>query len=102
MDDQSKRAVLGVWDLQKTTFQEVTDFLKHGREIEFSYNNKLYSITANKYWIFCCGDRMIERICPFEDKKTLVERVASFCIEGVPVPVIFDNDEYDEGSVCIL
>ncbi len=89
--------------MEKTAFQEITEFLRHGREIEFSYKNKLYSITAGyEYWIFCCGDKLIEQICRFDDKQTLVERVASYCIEGTPIPVIFDNEEYDADSVCIL
>ena len=89
--------------MEKTTFKEITDFLKHGREMEFSYKNKLYSITTSHgYWNFCCDETLIEQICPFDDKQTLVKRVAAYYIEGTPIPVIFDHEEYDAHSVCIL
>ena len=74
--------------MDKITFQVITDSLRCGREIEFSYNNKQYSITNSRgYWNFCCDtdNRIIEKICPFKDKETLVDRVAAFCIEGTSI-----------------
>lgn len=91
--------------MDKITFQVIVDSLKCGREIEFSYKDKQYSITNSKgYWNFCCDtdNRIIEQICPFEDKAALIARVTSFCIEDTPIPFIFDEESYDVSSVCIL
>ena len=91
--------------MEKITFQVITDSLECGREIEFSYKAKRYSITNSKgYWNFCCDtdNRIIEQICPFGDKETLIARVTSFCIEDIPIPSIFDEARYDVSSVSIL
>ena len=85
------------------TFKEIAESLQCGREIEFSYHNKIYSITNScGYWNFCCGNELIEKVCPFNDKKTLVQRVASYCIDNTPIPRIFDENKYDQNSVLIL
>lgn len=87
----------------KVAFKDITESLKCGREIEFSYKSEQYSITASQgYWNFCCDDKLIERVCPFDDKEALVKCVASYCIDGIPIPIIFDEDRYDASSVCIL
>lgn len=89
--------------MSKTDFKKIVDSLKCGREIEFSYHNKLYSITTSHGdWNFCCGDELIERVCAFDDKEALVERISSFYIDGTPLPSVFDDELYDEASVCIL
>ena len=89
--------------MEKVAFKELAESLRCGREIEFSYNNKQYSITTSqRHWNFCCDDKLIERVCPFADKEALVNFVASFCIEGTPIPIIFDEERYDASSVCIL
>jgi hypothetical protein len=43
-----------------------------------------------------------DKICPFEDKKILVNRVGEFCIDGTSVSSIFNEAKYDISSVCIL
>ena len=91
--------------MDKITFQIVVDNLKCGREIEFFYNEKQYSITNSKgYWNFCCDteNMTIERICPFEDKETLVARVSELCIEDVPISKIFGEEGYKVSKICIL
>lgn len=91
--------------MDRIAFQVILDSLRCGQEIEFSYKGKQYSITnSNGYWNFCCDtdNKVIERICPFEDKKTLIERVRSFCVDGAPISMIFDEGMYDVSSVCIL
>ena len=87
--------------MDKVSFNEITECLRCGREIEFSYKSKQYSITTSHgYWNFCCDDKLIERVCSFDDKETLVKCVASYCIEGVLISVIFDSELYE--SLCIL
>ena len=41
--------------MQFITFSSLADYLLHGREIEFKYEDKEYSITNSHYeWHFCC------------------------------------------------
>lgn len=91
--------------MNNISFAEIAEDLKEGREIEFSYRGKHYSITNSAgYWNFCCDtDKdVIERICPFDDKVKLVERISSVCIDSVPLSMIFDKGKYDPQSVYIL
>ena len=89
--------------MERVTFKDITESLRCGREIEFSYKNKQYSIsTSHGYWNLCCDDNLLERVCSFDDKETLVKYVISYCIEGTPMPIIFDEERYDALSVCIL
>lgn len=87
------------------TFQTIVDALKDGREIEFSYKDKQYSITnSNGYWNFCCDteNRIIEDICEFNDKITLISWAESTCIDNILLSVIFDEKVDSISSVCIL
>ncbi len=87
------------------SFSVISGCLRCGREIEFSYQSKQYSITNSQgYWNFYCDtdNKLIQRICPFEDKETLTAYVKMQRIEGTPIPEIFDNMLYDDSSVCIL
>lgn len=78
--------------MDKITFQQIMDNLSCGREIEFSYHGKLYSITTSQgFWNFCCGDRLLEKICSFEDKDALVKKVAMYRIDDISIPDIFDG-----------
>ena len=91
--------------MDKITFQTIIDSLKCGREIEFAYGGKQYSITNSQgYWNFCCdtNNSLIERICPFEDKATLITHVSSYSIDDTLISTIFDEEKYDVSSVCIL
>ena len=95
----------GVQNMEKISFETIKDSLNCGREIEFSYQNKQYSITNSQgYWNFCCDtdNRTMERICPFADREALMAWVSALCIEGTPLPCIFDEEKYEASSVCIL
>lgn len=86
-------------------FKSIVDSLKCGREIEFSYRDKRYSITnSNGYWNLCCDtdNCLIKQICPFEDKSALITYVESHSIDGILISQIFDENKYDKASVCIL
>lgn len=61
--------------MEKIMFKQILDSLELGREIEFSYNNRQYSITNSEgYWNFCCDTDPVttEKICPFEDRASLI------------------------------
>lgn len=75
------------------TFGELADYLMHGREIEFRYGGKDYSITnSHSEWHFCCDtDGMTITLCPFSDFEILVDKVRNLKIDGISVEKIFDG-----------
>lgn len=88
------------------SFSAIVSYLSSGREIEFSYQGKAYSITNDSCgnWNFCCDteEKFIQHICSFEDKNVLLDFVRMLRIEGIPLCEIFDKMLYDASSVCIL
>ena len=88
------------------SFSELLQDLRIGREIEFSYQGKAYSITNDRYgnWNFYCDtdSKLLQCICPFEDKQTLLDFVKAQRIEGTLLSEIFDQMLYDPDSICIL
>lgn len=91
--------------MNNVPFKMIIEDLNCGREIEFAYHGKKYSITNSEgYWNFCCDTDgiFIERLCPFNDKTKLIERVSNLNVEGVLLSTIFDKAKYDAQSLCIL
>lgn len=87
------------------SFSTISECLICGREIEFSYQGKQYSITnSNGYWNFCCDtdNRFSQRICPFGNKDALIDYMKRQSIDGTPLSTIFDNKQFDDSSICIL
>ncbi len=86
------------------TFDLISDSLSHGRELEFGYRGKLYSVTnSGGNWHFCCdSDGKTVTLCPFDDFDTLVHKVSCQHIDGVTIAEIFDRQLYDAGTVYIL
>lgn len=78
----------------KITFDELADYLMHGREIEFRYEGKDYSITNSHHeWYFCCDtDGKTIRLCEFSEFDILVERARCLEIDGVSIERIFNED----------
>jgi len=72
-------------------FDDLAAYLKHGREIEFSYKGKHYSITNSRYeWHFCCDtDETTAALCAYPEFDVLVDQVRHFKIEGVCIEEIF-------------
>ena len=58
-------------------FNDLADYLRHGREIEFRYEGKDYSITNCHYeWQFCCDtDGTTIKLCAFHEFDVLVEKI---------------------------
>ena len=77
--------------MNNVPFKMIIEDLNCGREIEFAYH-------------FCCDTDgiIIERLCPFNDKTKLIERVSNLNVEGVLLSTIFDKAKYDAQSLCIL
>ena len=77
----------------KITFNELADYLMHGREIEFRYEGKAYSITNRRHeWIFCCDtDGTTVPLCAFPAFDMLVDQVRQLEIDGISLEKIFNE-----------
>ena len=83
--------------MQPIPFDTLAEYLKHGREIEFSYNGKRYSITNHSgFWYFCddTSHVLLNILCPFQEKELLVSKISEIRIDGIPIPHIFDKHLY--------
>lgn len=82
-----------------TKFIDIADALKTGREVEFSYNQKQYSITNGKDgWILCCDTdtpTLLKIICESDEISALPEKVKDIKIDGAAISDIFDNLQYN-------
>ena len=86
-------------------FNDLADYLRHGREIEFAYNGRQYSITNHSGFWHLCDDTyniLLETICRFGDKETLVSRIANTIIDDLTIAQIFDRQIYDAEKVSII
>ena len=91
--------------MSSVVFNDLAGYLRHGREIEFAYKGRQYSITNHSgYWYL--GDDtdhiLLETICPFEDKETLVSRIAIAVIEDLTIQQMFDRQVYDAEMVSVI
>ena len=91
--------------MQDVTFSDLADHLQHGREIEFGYNGRMYSITNHSgFWYFCddTDHILLETICRFDEKEILVSKIADTSIDGMSIRQIFDGQLYDTEKLTIL
>ena len=91
--------------MEAIRWNEIAAHLKTGREIEFAYSGKRYSITtAQGFWNFygdTDGTPFIQ-ICASRELDLLAEKAAGIGISGRSLREIFDKRLYDGGSLCIL
>ncbi len=94
--------------MKEIKFDDLAQFLKTGREIEFAYNGKHYSITNNPtgYWYFCLDEDtssiILEKVCPFKELDYLAQRTADITIDGITIRQIFDELLYDASLLDII
>ncbi len=92
--------------MKEIRYEDLAQFLKNGRESEFAYEGKRYSITTNGYWQLCrdedAGSVLLERICPYEERDDLSVRIGEIILEGMSIRQIFDDLLYDERQLSIL
>ena len=91
--------------MRTITFCELADCLRHGREIEFSYKGRQYSITNHSGFWYLCDDTdhiLLETLCPFDEKELLVSKAATFIIDDMTIQQIFDKQVYDSQGLDIL
>ena len=91
--------------MRKLSFADLADYLQHGREIEFAYHGRQYSITNHSGFWYLCDDTdhiLLYTLCRFEEKEHLVSRIAIFTIDGLTIQEIFDQQLYSEDGLGIL
>ena len=86
-------------------YSDIADFLMHGREIEFAYKGRKYSITNHSGFWHLCDDTehiLLETVCRFEEKEILVSKIAVSVIDDMKIQDIFDRLLYDRDRVDII
>ena len=80
-------------------YDDIADFLMHGREIEFTYKDRECAITNHtSRWWFYDGVEQVE-VCEFKDFELLVSKVAEYIVDGEKVQGIFDAGLYENVSI---
>ena len=91
--------------MRKVTFSDLADYLRHGREIEFAYKGKQYSITNHSGFWYLCDDtehQLLDTVCRFEEKDILVSKIGVFLLDDITIQQIFDRHLYDTEGLDIL
>ena len=91
--------------MKSVVFNDLANYLRHGREIEFAYKGRQYSITNHSGYWHLCDDTdhiLLETICRFEDKEALVSRIAIIVIEDLTIQEMFDKQVYDTRKLSII
>ena len=91
--------------MSSVIFNDLAEYLRHGREIEFAYNGRQYSITNHSGFWYLCDDTdhlILKTVCRFEDKETLVSRIATIIIEDLTIQEIFDKQVYNTKKLNII
>lgn len=91
--------------MENITFKHIASFLKCGREVEFAYNGRQYSITnRNSKWYLCCDtdNSILSELCEYQDLDILVSKVSNYTLQNVTIAEIFDNLLYQADSVYIM
>jgi len=91
--------------MRSVTFDDLADYLRHGREIEFAYKGRQYSITNHSGFWHLCDDTdhiLLDTVCRFEEKDILVSKIAAVVLDGMTIAQIFDGRLYDAQGMDIL
>lgn len=91
--------------MRNLNFADLADYLKHGREIEFAYNGRQYSITNHSgfWYLFDDTDHiLLDTLSRFEDKDLLVSKVAASVLGDLTIREIFDKQLFADEGLAIL
>lgn len=91
--------------MRTIVFADLADYLRHGREIEFSYKGRQYSITNHSGFWHLCDDTdhiLLETVCRFEEKELLVSKIAVAVLDDLTIQQIFDKQFYDADGLAII
>ena len=91
--------------MRNLSFADLADYLKHGREIEFAYNGRQYSITNHSGFWYLCDDTdhiLLDTLSRFEEKDLLVANVATSVLGNLTIQEIFDRQLFADEGLAIL
>ena len=91
--------------MRNLSFADLADYLKHGREIEFAYNGRQYSITNHSGFWYLCDDTdhiLLYTLCRFEEKDLLVANVATSVLGDLTIQEIFNRQLFADDGLAIL
>lgn len=91
--------------MRNLSFADLADYLKNGREIEFAFNDRQYSITNHSGFWYLCDDTdhiLLDTLSRFEEKELLVSKVADSVLGDLTIQEIFDRQLYAEEGLTIL
>lgn len=91
--------------MSSIAFNDLADYLRHGREIEFAYKGRQYSITNHSGHWHLCDDTdhiLMETLCRFEEKDILVSKISVSIIGDLTIRQIFDRQLYDTDGLYII
>ena len=91
--------------MRNLNFADLADYLKHGREIEFGYNGRQYSITNHSGFWYLCDDTdhiLLDTVCRFEEKDLLVSKVAISVLGDLTIQEIFDWQFFADDELAII
>ena len=91
--------------MRNLSFADLADYLKHGREIEFAYNGRQYSITNHSGFWYLCDDTdhiLLDTLSRFEEKDLLVTKVASSVLGDLTIREIFDRQFFADDELAII
>lgn len=91
--------------MSSVVFNDLADYLRQGREIEFAYKGKQYSITNHSGFWYLCDDTdhiLLKTLCRFEEKEILVSKIAIVVIDDLTIQKIFDKQVYDIERLSII
>ena len=91
--------------MRSITFADLAEYLKQGREIEFTYKGRQYSITNHSGFWYLCDDTdhiLLETLCRFEEKEILVSKIATTVIDDLTIQQMFDKQDYDAEKLHII
>ena len=91
--------------MRNLSFADLADYLKHGREIEFAYNGRQYSITNHSGFWYLCDDTdhiLLYTLCRFEEKDLLVANVATSVLGDLTIQEIFNRQLFADDGLAIF
>ena len=91
--------------MRNLSFADLANYLRHGREIEFAYNGRQYSITNHSAFWYLCDDTdhiLLNTLSRFEEKDLLVANIATSVLGDLTIQEIFDRQFFADDELAII
>lgn len=85
----------------KYTFNQLKEDLCIGREIEFVYNTKLYSLThSTNGWIFCCEQKLLSSY--HSNVHDFIQEIINCVVDDSSLEEIINHQKYMENTLFVF